>query len=64
MNKGVYLLGFSLFFQLVNSVLFIGIIYIFFYLIFILPKQMKMNAQRLEQIEVQIREINEKLDRQ
>ncbi|WP_156782392.1 hypothetical protein [Geosporobacter ferrireducens] len=57
-------MGFSLFFQLVNSVLFIGIIYIFFYLIFILPKQMKMNAQRLEQIEVQIREINEKLDRQ
>ena len=57
-------MGLAIVFQLINLAVIIGIIYIIFYLIFILPKQMKMNAQRLEQIEVLLKEINEKLDKQ
>ncbi len=63
-EKGVFEMGWTVVFQLMNTVLIIGIIYIVFYLIFMLPKQMKINAKKLEQMEVMLDKINEKLDKQ
>ena len=62
-EKGVFEMGWMAVFQLINTVLIIGIIYVVFYLIFMLPKQMKMNAKKLEQMEVLLGKINEKLDK-
>lgn len=60
---GIFTMGFSFIFQLINSILIIGMIYIFYYLAFKLPKQMKMNTERLQRIERLLEDIREKTDR-
>ena len=60
---GIFTMGFSFIIQLINSILIIGIIYIFYYLAFKLPKQMKMNTTRLQRIERLLEDIREKTDR-
>lgn len=53
---------FALWIQGVNILLIVGIIYILSYFIFVFPKKMRTNSEKLEQIELTLKEISKKLD--
>ncbi|WP_192929747.1 hypothetical protein [Alkaliphilus serpentinus] len=53
--------GWTMFFQVINILLMIGLIYFVFYLVVKLPRRIKDNNERLEKIEKQLEEINKKI---
>jgi len=52
----------TFFFQLLNTVIWIGIIYFIFNLAVKLPKRLKKSEEKIERIENILEEINKKLD--
>ena len=62
MKTGIFEFNFTLIFQLLNTVLWIGIIYFIFNLFIKLPKGLKRNEEKIERIESILEEINRKLD--
>lgn len=63
MQKGILELScWTIIFQILNTVLIIGIIYLVFYLVFKLPKHMKAKEQKIDRIEKTMNEINKKLE--
>lgn len=52
----------TLFFQLFNTAVWIGIIYFIFNLAIKLPKRIKKNEEKIERTEKLVREINKKLE--
>jgi len=59
---GNNVLGLTFFFQLLNTALWIGIIYFIFNLAVKLPKRLKQSEEKIEKIEKVLEEINKKLD--
>lgn len=62
LKVGIVEVGWTVLFQIMNTVILIGLIYGIYYLIFRLPKKMKESKDRLDVIEKTLKEINEKLD--
>ena len=59
MGNNVFNLTF--FFQLLNTAIWIGIIYFIFNLVLTLPKRIKRNEEKIDRIETILEEINKKL---
>lgn len=51
----------ELFFQLINSIVLIAILYVFYYVIFKTPQKFKKINNRINEIENSLTEINKKL---
>lgn len=62
MKSGIIEINWNIIFQLLNTVLWIGIIYFIFNFAIKLPKRMKKSEERIEKIESILEEINRKLD--
>ena len=58
--KGIFIMR-TLIVQLINSALWIGIIYFIFNLVLTLPKRIKRNEEKIDRIETILEEINKKL---
>jgi len=61
-TMGNNVLSLTFFFQLLNTAIWIGIIYFIFNLAVKLPKRLKRNEEKIERIEKVLEEINKKLD--
>jgi len=61
-TMGNNVLSLTFFFQLLNTAIWIGIIYFIFNLAAKLPKRLKRNEEKIERIEKVLEEINKKLD--
>jgi len=59
---GNNVLNLTFFFQLLNTVIWIEIIYFIFNLAVKLPKRLKKSEEKIESIEKVLEEINKKLD--
>jgi len=59
---GINVFNLTFFFQLLNTVIWIGIIYFIFNLAVKLPKRLKKSEEKIERIENILEEINKKLD--
>lgn len=54
--------GWTVFFQILNTLLWVGIIYFIFSLAIKLPKRIKINEEKIEKIEQLLDEIKKKID--
>ncbi len=63
MKAGTVEIGWTFVFQIMNTIVLLGLIFGIFYLIFRLPRRIKENKERLDSMEKALKEINEKLDR-
>ena len=54
-------LSWTVIFQIINSLLLIGIIYLFYFLIIKLPKRNKIYDERINKIEHLVGDINKKI---
>ena len=62
METGLVEINFNLIFQLINTLIIVGLIYAIVRLLVKIPKRMKEKQARLDRIECALNDINEKLD--
>ncbi|AOY76802.1 hypothetical protein [Clostridium formicaceticum] len=63
MKLGIIEFSWTLLFQLFNTLVWVGIIYLIFYLVIKLPKRIKRHEEKIKRIESMLEEINKKLDK-
>ena len=61
-QQGLVEYSWTMFFQLFSTVLWIGIIYLIYFLVFKLPRRIKRTEEKIEKIESMIEKIDNKLD--
>lgn len=62
METGLVDINFTLIFQVINTLIIVGIIYAIVHLLVKIPKRMKEKQARLDRIEYALNDINKKLD--
>jgi len=62
LKLGIVEFSWGIVFQLVNTILIIGIIYGIFYLVFRLPKRINERDRKIDRLEEKIDELNKKID--
>ena len=62
MDQSILNNSWTIIFQLLNTVLWIGIIYIMYFFVFKLPKRIKITEEKIDKIESMIQRIENKLN--
>jgi len=61
LKQGIVVYSWTFAFQILNTLLYIGIIFFIYRLVVILPRRLKRNEERIEKIESMLEKIEDKL---